>query len=490
MSSRTAGDSQQVASAKAGISVRSGRRIDKGERTEPDAVRQWRTRTDPLKDVWQSECVPLLEREPELTGLTLWEHLEEIYPAQYPFSLLRTLQRRVKKWQATDGPAKAVMFRQAMPPGLQGLSDFTVPNSPVTIAGEPFEHLLYQFRLAYSGWRSVTIIRGGESYSALADGLQSALRKLGGAPLEHRSDSLSAAYVNASQKRYLTDSYNGLCQHYGMRPTTNNLGVSHENGAIESAHGALKHRIDQALKLRGSSDFSDVRTYRVFLFRIVEKLNKRSRERLGEERAELQALPMDRFIDYRELSVRVTTSSTIDVKRTLYTVPSQLMGEKLRIHLYHDRLQCYLGQTKVLQLPRVYPDKPDGRARRIDYSHIIHSLVCKPQAFRFCQFRDDILPGAFYRQLWSLAEAQFTPQMACKWIVNVLRIAHDYDCEQLLVRGLLKEAEDVELPTLETLQSRYLPRTNVPPIPVRQHCIIDYDELLEGQWTAQEACHG
>ncbi|MFT5450173.1 MAG: hypothetical protein ACI9DC_005376, partial [Gammaproteobacteria bacterium] len=85
--------------------------------------------------------------------------------------------------------------------------------------------MLYQFRLAYSGWRSVTVILGGESDSALADGVQCALHKLGGAPLEHRTDSLSAAYVNASQKRTLTDSYQALCQHYAMRPTTNNLGV-------------------------------------------------------------------------------------------------------------------------------------------------------------------------------------------------------------------------------------------------------------------------
>ncbi len=490
MSSRAAGDSQESASVKAGVSVRSGRRIEKGERSEPGAIRQWRTRSDPLQDVWQSECLPLLEKEPELTGLTLWEHLEDQFPEQYPHSILRTLQRRVKQWQATDGPNKAVMFRQSLPPGHQGLSDFTVPNTPVTVAGDPFEHLLYQFRLAYSGWRSVTIIRGGESYSALADGLQSALRKLGGTPFEHRTDSLSAAYVNASEKRHLTDSYKGLCQHYRMCPTTNNLGVSHENGAIETAHGSLKHRIDQALKLRGSKDFTNIAAYRTFLFRIVEKLNKRSRVRLTEEQSVLQPLPLDRFIDYRELSVRVTTSSTIQVKRTLYSVPSQLIGEKLRVHLYHDRLQCYLGQTSVLDIPRVYPDKPEGRARRIDYSHIIHSLAAKPQAFRFSQFRDDILPDAQYRELWSLAEAQFTPQVACKWIVHVLRIAHEKDCQELLVRELLADAERFELPTLEALQERYLPRSKAPPIPVRQHAVLDYDALLEGQWAAQEACYG
>ena len=490
MSSRAAGDSQETASVKAGVSVRSGRRIEKGERAEPGAIRPWRTRSDPLQGVWQSECLPLLKAEPKLTGLTLWEHLEDLFPEQYPHSILRTLQRRVKQWQATDGPDKAVMFRQSLPPGHQGLSDFTVPNSPVTIAGEPFEHLMYQFRLAYSGWRSVTIIRGGESYSALADGLQNALRKLGGTPFEHRTDSLSAAYVNASEKRDLTDSYKALCQHYRMCPTTNNLGVSHENGAIETAHGSLKHRIDQALKLRGSSDFANVASYRTFVFRIVEKLNKRSRERLVEEQSVLQQLPLERYIDYRELSVRVTTSSTISIKRTLYSVPSQLIGEKLRVHLYHDRLQCYLGQTSVLDIPRVYPAKPEGRARRIDYSHIIHSLAAKPQAFRFSQFRDDILPDAHYRQLWTLAEAQFTPQVACKWIVHVLRIAHEKDCQDLLVRELLADAERFELPTLEVLQERYLPRSKAPAIPVRQHSVVDYDTLLEGQWAAQEACYG
>lgn len=489
MSSRQAGDSQETSAVKAGISLRSGRRIEKGERTEPGEQRQWRTREDPLVGIWESECVPLLTREPELTGLTLWEHLDELHPGQYPNSVLRTLQRRVKQWQAIDGPARAVMFRQSVPAGHQGLSDFTVPNTPVTIAGEPFTHLLYQFRLAYSGWRSVSVIRGGESYSALADGLQSALHKLGGAPLEHRTDSLSAAYVNAVEERYLTENYKALCRHYQMRPTTNNLGVSHENGAIEASHGSLKHRIDQALKLRGSTDFTNIGVYRTFLFRIVDKLNKRCRERLAEEQEVLQSLPIRRFIDYHELSVRVTTSSTINVKRVLYTVPSQMIGERVRIHLYHDRLACFLGQIKVLSLPRVYPNTPEGRARRIDYHHIIHSLAAKPQAFRFSQFRDDILPDARYRQLWSLAEAQFTPQIACKWIVCVLRIAHENDCESLLAGKLLLEAEQSQLPELDRLQDRYLPRTNVPAIPVRQHAVIDYDALLEGQWATLEASH-
>ncbi len=488
MKSRQAGCSQEQSAAKAGISVRTGRRIEKGEK--PDKTqRHWRTRQDPMGAVWDSELVPLLEQEPSLTGLTLWEYLDETYPGDYPDKLLRTLQRRVKHWRATQGPGKAVIFRQSIPVGLQGLSDFTHPRTAVTMAGQAFDHLLYQYRLAYSGWRHVHIIRGGESYSALADGLQNALRKAGGAPREHRTDSLSAAYVNAAQKQRLTEDYEDLCKHYGMRPTRNNLGVSHENGAIETANGSLKHRIEQAIKLRGSNDFSSVGAYRQFIERIVDKLNRRCKARFAEEQPVLQPLPDRRFIDYSELTAKVTTSSTITVKRGLYTVPSQLIGETIRIHLYHNRLECFVSQTRVITLTRVYPDKTSGRARQINYQHIIHSLAAKPQAFRFSQIRDDILPSAQYRQLWACAEQQFMPQEACKWMVGVLRIAADYDCEGILAYELQQQAEQGQLPELKTLQARYLTHTLPPDIPARQHRVDDYDQLLKGQWAAQETVY-
>jgi transposase InsO family protein len=484
MKHRQKGCTQELSSAKADISVRSGRRIEKGEKVDKNP-RHWKTRKDPFDAVWASELEPLLEKQPDLTGITLWDYLDEQHPGQYPEKLLRTLQRRVKHWLATQGPGKEVMFRQSVPAGHQGLSDFTHPNTDIIIAGEPFDHLLYQFRLAHSGWRHVHIVQGGESYSALADGLQNALHALGGAPREHRTDSLSAAYVNNAEKQRLTEDYEALCQHYGMKPTTNNLGISHENGAIEASHGSLKRRIEQAIKLRGSNEFATLRAYREFIERIVHKLNKRCQGRLADEQESLLALPAHRFIDYSELTVKVTTSSTISVKRCLYTVTSRLIGETLKVHLYHDRLACYVGQTLVMTLPRVYPRQSAGRARCINYHHIIHSLAAKPQAFRFSQFRDDILPSADYRRLWSMAEQQFTPRDACKWIVAVLRFAYDYDCESLLAMELLQEARHAALPDLKALQARYLQSTTPPDIPTRQHAIDEYDQLLSGQWKTQ-----
>ena len=87
------------------------------------------------------------------------------------------------------------MFKQEHLPGEMGLSDFTeFKKAVITIKGKPFEHLLYHYRLAYSGWQYVQIVQGGESFVALSEGLQNALWRSGGSPKIHRTDSLSLEF--------------------------------------------------------------------------------------------------------------------------------------------------------------------------------------------------------------------------------------------------------------------------------------------------------
>ncbi len=358
MSQRTAGKSQVSAAAKAGFSERTARRLDKrGERRAPRGPRPWRTRRDPFDSVWDSELVPLLEGTPALHALTLLEGLQERYPGQYPDQLLRTLQRRVKAWRAMHGPEKEVMFPQQAP-GLRGLSDFTVLKGvTVTIAGEPLAHRLYHFRLAYSGWCRVRVVLGGESFTALAEGLQEALLRLGGAPAEHRTDSLSAAFKNLSAEAQhdLAARYAALCAHYGMTATRNNRGACHENGSIESPHGHVKRRIVQRLLARGSAEFPSVAAYQDFLDTVTAAVNRRNATAIEAERPHLRPLPASAAADYTELWVKVTTASTITVRLVVYSVPARLIGERLRVHLYDDRLELFLGTEALLSLPRVYP---------------------------------------------------------------------------------------------------------------------------------------
>jgi len=303
---------------------------------------------------------------------------------------------------------------------------------------------------------------------------------LGGAPLEHRTDSLSAAFRNCrkDQKEGLSQRYESLCQHYNLLPTRNNRGKGHENGAIESPHGHIKRRIKQGLLLRGSNDFESVDAYQQWLASIVGQHNKRNAKALSVERPCLQALPIYKTTDFTEVMARVSSSSTIDVRRVTYTVPSQLKGEYLRVHLYHDRLNCFFGATHVIKLARTYAGKTQ-RARQVDYRHVIHSLMKKPQAFRYSQLRDDLLPTDHYRQIWQYVNQLLSAKAACKFIVGLLDLAAKHDCETVLANTELEQIAQGKTLSLSHLKQSYSrSEVTVRNVIVRQHDLASYDNLL------------
>jgi hypothetical protein len=122
-----------------------------------------------------------------------------------------------------------------------------------------------------------------EGKALLAYRLQSALAACGGVPKQHRTDSLSAAYKNLGGNKALTRLYEELCDHYRLQPTRNNTGIAHENGSIESPHGHLKNRIEQAIYLRGSNDFGSLKEYRLLIEGVVAKLNQQCQAKFEEE---------------------------------------------------------------------------------------------------------------------------------------------------------------------------------------------------------------
>ena len=483
MKSRQSGKTQVASAAKADISVRSGRNIEHNNRQDPRSKsRRWQTRQDPFGNVWLSELVPMLESYPELSPLTLLEFLQDKYPGEYPDSRLRTLQRRVKQWRSEFGPEREVMFRQEHHPGALGLSDFTkLKKIIVTIKGKPLEHLLYHFRLAYSGWSYMRVILGGESFTALAESLQEALWRLGGSPKEHRTDSLSAAFKNlsADENKDITAKYTAFCEHYSMKATRNNRGCSHENGGIESPHGHLKRRIRQAFMLRGNNDFESVQAYQSWLDGVVNNHNRRNAKLVEVERQTLQMLPQHKTQDYTDLFAKVTSSSTIQVRASVYTVPSRLIGQTLRVRLYHDRLECFLGSHHIVTLERVYGDKKKARARRVDYRHVIHSLIKKPQAFRSSQLREDLLPSPLYHKIWNHADRTMPPKQACKFIVGLLYLAATQDCEEELGWEVMAAISNGKELVLLDFQKRYRSSSVArPTVTVEQHALKDYNQLI------------
>jgi transposase InsO family protein len=474
--------SQEAAAAKTGISVASARRLE-ARTTLPSQrpPRHWRTRADPLAAVWDTEVVPMLEAAPSLMAVTLLEELQRRHPEQFGDSVLRTLQRRVGQWRAEHGGEREIYFAQEHPPGRLGLSDFTVADElNVSLAGLAFPHRLYQFAFAHSGWRHVRVVLGGESFQSLAAGLQDALWMAAGVPEEHRTDSLSAAFNNLAEHEELTQRYQALCQHYGVRPTRNNPGVSHENGAIEARQGSLKKALEQALLLRGGREFADLAAYEQFVAETVRRLNARCARAWEAERACLKPLPARRTADFEEVDARVSKFGVFTAKSVLYSVPSRLAGHRLKVRLYSAHLQAWLGGVKVFECERLHASAADRHPKRIDWRHMLPSLKRKPGAFARWVLREAMFPRSEYARTWEHISARMPERSACRLMVELLDLADRANVVAELAGVLASLQASNELPDIDALRERFAPRPpTMPEVQVVLPAAQVYDELLQ-----------
>lgn len=480
--------SQRAAAARAGFSERTGRRIDADPRL-PSQRQPERGRTvpDPLTAVWEPVLLPILERDPAVQAVTLLRHLQMTDPDAFPDDRIRrTLERRVRDWRALHGAARDVIFRQTPEPGRMALSDFTdAAELGVTIAGAPFPHRLFHFVMAYSGWEHAAVVLGGESFTALAENLQNALWTLGGVPREHRTDSLSAAYRNldADAAKDVAKRYEDFCTHYGLLASRCNPGKPHENGSVESHNRHLKTALDQALILRGSRDFDDVADWRRFVDQLVARRNRRREDAVRIEAAALRPLPARRAADFTETVVRVTKTGGFIVHSVFYSAPSRLIGQRLRVHVYDDRIEAWLGATHVVSHPRLRSRGDGVRLHRVDYRHVIHALRRKPQALAGSVYRDGLFPRTEYAAAWAALSEALPQRDACRRMVDLLWLAHEEACEAELAALIAGELAVGRLPEARRLKTRLEPRRRSLPadVPVALTELASFDDLLEAR---------
>ena len=392
-----AGETLERACARAAMTEKTGRKWRRKGLlpSQCKPPRHWRTRPDPFAEVW-AEVEDLLRREPGLEAKTIFDELQRRYPGRFADGQLRTLQRRVREWRSLEGPPKEVFFEQVHEPGALCASDYT-DLSPlgVTIGGARFDHLLYEFVLTYSNWATGTICFS-ETFESLSEGLQNALFELGGVPQRHRTDRLSAAVRPVKSEAEFTQQYESLLWHYGLEGHKTQPGRPNENGDAEQSHFRTKQALDQALMLRGSRDFEDRAAYEAFVREVMARRNAGRAEKLAEERALLRPLPAWRLESWRWVDARVGSGSTIRVLNNVYSVPANLIGERVRVRVYAERLELWHMQRRVETLPRV---RGEGH-HHIQYRHIIDWLVRKPGAFAGYRYRQELFPTVRFRMAY------------------------------------------------------------------------------------------
>jgi hypothetical protein len=480
---RSKGRTQEQAAARAGMSVRTTRKYERLGKL-PSQIKQprtHRTRPNPFEADWPA-VIAQLERDPALQAKTLFAELVQLNPGRYQPNQLRTLQRHIATWRAQFGPAQEVIFEQVHQPGRMGQSDFThMEELQITLAGVFFPHLLYHFVLTYSNVEAVTICFS-ENFESLAEGVEACLWQLGGVPQLHRTDNLSAAVVKIGPagERVYTDRYLGLMAHYRMQPSTNQPGEAHENGDVEQGHYRLKEAVDQALRLRGSRDFADRAAYARWLHELLRQRNLTRQVRWAEERAKLQPLPTMPLEPAQDLTVTVSRFATIRVLRNVYSVPARLIGHTLLARVRAETIDLYLGMSQLFQLPRLR----GTQQHRIDYHHIIDSLVRKPGAFAQYRYHDALFPSVVFRRAYDQLGQQ-QPARADQQYVRVLYLAATTS-EREVEAALTLLLESATLPTHEAVRDlvQGRPTPAVPQLSPATLELSSYDALLSQQEAA------
>jgi transposase len=404
---------------------------------ELQAKHTWRTREDPLERIWP-HAEAMLAEAPDLEAKALFEFLWERWPERAQENQLRTFQRRVKLWRLQYGPDKEVFFPQDWEPGRAMQMDWThAEELAVTIAGQPYDHLLCHCVLPHSNWEWATRCLS-ESLLSARQGVQEALHRLGKVPRELRVDHSSAAthrVGGGSTGREFNEQFVSLCEHYGLLPRTIGIECPNENGDVESSNGHFKRRLRQHLLLRGSRDFGSEVAYEGFVHQVLERGNRGRQEKLAAELAVMKPLPPTRLSEYDEVYTTVGSASTIRVKKVGYSVPSRLIGQELKVEVYERELRLYNGRQLLLSLPRHCGD----RGVVLDYRHVIDHLLRKPGAFERYRYREQLFPGQMFRQAYDYLVAQHGQRRGAVEYLRLLKLASEVgesDVELMLIDHL------------------------------------------------------
>lgn len=466
-----------IAASKAGMDEKTARKYVKSKKLPEEMQKDhtWRTRKNPFKDVWNDEVREYLDINPGLESKTLFEYLQHKYPGVFSDGQLRTLQRRVKIWRAMEGPPKEVFFPQEHHPGRLSESDFTdMKKLRVTIEGEHFVHLIFHFVLVYSNWETGTICFS-ESYESLSEGLQNALWELGGVPIAHRTDRLSAAVHKVGHPEEFTRHYSSLLKHYGLKGQKIQAGKANENGDVEQRHFRFKKAVDQALMLRGSRNFSSRQKYEFFLHQIFKQLNEGRKERHKEELKAIRPLPCKRLDDCKKERVKVGSSSTIRIQNNVYSVHSRLIGEWVNVHIHAEYLDVYYAQKIIEKIPRIKGDDKHS----IQYRHIIDWLLRKPGAFENYRYRDDLFPTSRFRMAYDYLKSH-NPLHGPKEYLKILYLAAKESESKVdnALRHLFYQEEPISADIVETLIKSDQVIPSVTDVMIAEINLASYDELL------------
>lgn len=188
----------------------------------------------------------------------------------------------------------------------------------------------------------------------------------------------------------------------------------------------------------------------------------------------MKSLSATPLATHRQVRVRVTRGSLIRVQKNVYSVPTSLIGRRVTVRIHEWHLDVYYQTHLVETLPRLIGEKQ----HRVNYRHLIDSLIRKPGGFRDYRYRDDLFPSLVFRRAWERLNQWLSPRKADLIYLRILRLAAlnmESDVAAALEHLLTTPGPWDETAIEHLLQPEPI---HVPQLACRQVHLRQYDHLL------------
>ncbi|MEI6157834.1 MAG: hypothetical protein WCP87_05655, partial [Atribacterota bacterium] len=313
-----------------------------------------------------------------------------------------------------------------------------------------FPHTLCHSVLPYSNAETVTICQS-ESFLSLKKHLKHTATEWGALPTIHRTDHSSTAthqFTQKGKKRVFNTRYLDLLAALSLKPSVTNVRAPEENGDIEGIHQGFKSRLEQALLLRGNRDFKSREEYGEFLQDLVKKANAGRSIRFREEVPFFHAVDPGVITATESYRVRVNKYGMIRVKKSLYSVPSRLVGQVVEVVVGEDDIQVFFQGTFQYQTPRVQRNQQAA----IDYRHVVRHLIRKPGALARYRFKEQLFPRFVFRQCYEQIQMVSPGTSGDRLYLQILLRAVEYGEEAVasLLTEYLEQGITLSCATLDT----------------------------------------
>jgi hypothetical protein len=151
----------------------------------------------------------------------------------------------------------------------------------------------------------------------------------------------------------------------------------------------------------------------------MEKRNAGRQAKVTEEIAQMQPLSVAPWPEMRELTVRVGSTGILRVLNNGYTVPSGLKGKLVKLKVYEWKIEVWYANQCVETLSRT----TGIHCYRINYRHVIDTLLRKPGGFRNYRYRDGLFPSTVFRRAWEMLDQWHAPRKADLTYLRILKLA-------------------------------------------------------------------